>query len=87
MNDADETQHEGELVFGGGWYPDNPDGQVTLAVTMTEREAMALAQLAKRCSPTSFVHLASSGSEAVTMYEGMDGPVRRALEAEGFNPR
>lgn len=76
-----------DLVFGGGWDVDNPDASVTVSVVLTQRQAMALAQLAKRAHSTSFVQLASSTAEATVMAEAACGPLRDGLAAAGFAPR
>lgn len=76
-----------DVVFGGGWDVDNPDASVTVSVVLTQRQAMALAQLAKRAHSTSFVQLAASTAEATVMAEAVYGPVRDGLAAAGFDPR
>ena len=76
-----------EMVFGGGWDVENPEAQVTLNVTLTEEQAMALAQLAKRCTDVSFANQAASVREARIMFEAIDGPLRDSLNAAGFDPR
>lgn len=76
-----------EMTFGGSWDVNNPDAEVTITATMTERQAMALAQLAKRAHSGSFVQLASSGDEAEVMAEAVYGPLRDGLAAAGFEPR
>lgn len=76
-----------DFAFGGSWDPANPKGKVRICVVMTEEQAMALAQLAKRCTDVSFANQASSPREARVMFEAIDGPVRDALFDEGFAPR
>lgn len=85
MSDTDNSG----AVFGGGWDVDNPDASVavTVSVVLTQRQAMALAQLAKRAHSTSFVQLASSTAEATVMAEAVYGPLREGLAAAGFDPR
>lgn len=75
------------LVFGGSWDPANPEAQVTVSVTLTQEQAMALAQLAKRCTDVSFANQASSVREARIMFQAIDGPLRSSLNAAGFDPR
>ena len=76
-----------DVVFGGGWEVATPDRDVTVSVTLTERQAMALAQLAKRAHSTSFADLAASDDEAAVMAEAVFGPLRNGLAAAGFDPR
>ncbi len=76
-----------DFAFGGSWDPADPKGKVRICVVMTEEQAMALAQLAKRCTDVSFAVQAVDASEARLMYETMGGPVRDALFDEGFGPR
>lgn len=76
-----------EMTFGGSWDTENPDAEVTITALMTERQAMALAQLAKRAHSGSFVELASSGDEAAITAEAVYGPLRDGLAAAGFDPR
>ncbi|MEI6623770.1 MAG: hypothetical protein WCP28_17900 [Actinomycetes bacterium] len=77
----------GDMVFGGGWDAANPKTQVTITVTLTEEQAMALAQLAKRCTDVTFANQAASTREARVMFEAVDGPLRDSLNAAGFDPR
>lgn len=81
-----DTENDG-MVFGGSWDVENPDATVTFTVTVTERQAMALAQLAKRAHSGSFTQLAASDAEAAVMAEAVYGPLRDGLEAAGFAPR
>lgn len=74
-------------VFGGSWDPVDPDATVTVSVTLTGQQAMALAQLAKRAHSTSFTQLAATTDEATVMAEAVYGPLRDALNAAGFDPR
>lgn len=76
-----------DMVFGGSWDVDNPEASVTVSVVLTQRQAMALAQLAKRAHSTSFVQLAADSAEATVMAEAVYGPVRDGLAAAGFDPR
>lgn len=76
-----------DMTFGGSWDVANPDKSVTVAVTLTEEQAMALAQLAKRAHSTSFVQLAADEYEAKTMAAAVYGPLRDGLAAAGFDPR
>lgn len=78
---------ESGMAFGGSWDVENPDSNVTISVTLTEGQAMALAQLAKRAHSSSFASMAANDSEAAVMAEAVYGPLRDGLAAAGFDPR
>jgi hypothetical protein len=75
------------MNFGGSWDPADPEGEVTITATMTQRQAMALAQLAKRAHSGSFQSLAANADEALVMAEAVYGPLRDGLADAGFDPR
>ena len=74
-------------VFGSSWGVDDPAAQVTVTLTLTAEQAMALAQLSKRAHSSSFTALAADGGEATGMAEAVYGPLRDALAAAGVDPR
>ncbi len=83
MSDTDNSG----AVFGGRWDVNDPEAQVTVTLTLTAEQAMALAQLSKRAHSESFTALAADGGEATVMAEAVYGPLRDALAAAGFDPR
>ncbi len=64
----------------------NNEPMVTIHATMTERNAIALAQFLKRSSFSDFRTNAVTEDEAYQMIYGAD-TVRNALAEEGFAPR
>lgn len=74
-------------MFGGSWGVDDPAAQVTVTMTLTAEQAMALAQLSKRAHSSSFTSLAANDREATVMAAAVYGPLREGLASAGFDPR
>ena len=81
-----DTENDG-AVFGGNWDVHDPEAQVTVTLTLTAEQAMALAQLSKRAHSSSFTTLAANDREATVIAEAVYGPLREGLAAVGFDPR
>ncbi len=81
-----DTGNDG-AVFGGSWDVNDPEARVTVTLTLTSEQAMALAQLSKRAHSSSFTALAANDGEATVMAEAVFGPLRDGLAAAGFDPR
>lgn len=81
-----DTDNDGS-VFGGSWGVDDKAAQVTVTLTLTAEQAMALAQLSKRAHSSSFAALAANDREATVMAAAVYGPLREGLASAGFDPR
>ncbi|MEM9814880.1 MAG: hypothetical protein AAF827_00490 [Cyanobacteria bacterium P01_D01_bin.6] len=60
--------------------------EITITLSLTDSEAISLAQFLKRCSYSDYRARATSDDDAYTMQDAA-AKVRDALVTKGFNPR